>query len=117
MSQIEITLAEILDNSQETKVLGDSSKRASSVSLLEIDSKYINLDKQLTRVYGPALARSFKNSSHGRYGQQQRGSDGVHHPKNTILTSSLRNWSRCDHSFSMDFIENKNLNLLFSIIQ
>ncbi|XP_010474011.1 PREDICTED: transcription factor 25-like [Camelina sativa] len=67
-----------------------------------------------SQVYGSVLAISFRKSR-GRFGQQQRGSDGVYHPKGTILTSVLKDWPRWDHSLSMEFlgISNENGHKLF----
>lgn len=100
---------------QETKALGESSKKAPSRSVLEIDPKYLNLENELKRMYGSKVVRSLESSSQGGGGgpggssrQGRLGRRGVHHITKTVLISPMENWARWDRSFSMEFLETKD---------
>ncbi|VYS55765.1 unnamed protein product [Arabidopsis thaliana] len=100
---------------QETKPNADSSKKASSRFVLEIDSKYLNLENELRRTYGSKAMRSFESESGSQGGSSSRrgGRRGVHHITKTVLVSPKENWSRWDRSFSMEFLETKDGNNYF----
>uniref|UniRef100_A0A1J3CU59 Transcription factor 25 n=1 Tax=Noccaea caerulescens TaxID=107243 RepID=A0A1J3CU59_NOCCA len=98
---------------QETKALGESSKKAPSRSALEIDPKYLNLENELKRMYGSKVVRSLESSSQGGGAggssrQGRLGRRGVHHITKTVLISPMENWARWDRSFSMEFLETKD---------
>lgn len=103
------------DKVQETKPNADSSKKASSRFVLEIDSKYLNLENELRRTYGSKAMRSFESESGSQGGSSSRrgGRRGVHHITKTVLVSPKENWSRWDRSFSMEFLETKDGNNYF----
>ncbi|KAG7575184.1 Transcription factor 25 [Arabidopsis suecica] len=128
VAKAEITLDETLealglsanskqDKVQETKANADSSKKASSRFVLEVDPKYLNLENELRRMYGSKAMRSFESESGSQGGGSSRqvrgGRRGVHHITKTVLISPKENWSRWDRSFSMEFLETKDGNNYF----
>ncbi|XP_023640195.1 transcription factor 25 [Capsella rubella] len=104
-----------LEKVQDSKPNADSSKKASSRYVLEIDPKYLNLENELRRVYGSKALRSFESGTQGGGSSRlgRGGRRGVHHITKTVLISPKENWSRWDRSFSMEFLETKDGNNYF----
>ncbi|CAH2057699.1 unnamed protein product [Thlaspi arvense] len=99
------------EKAQETQAHSDSARKASSLrSVLEIETKYLNLENELRRMYGSKVARSLESSSQGGGSSRQGrgGRRGVHHIAKTVLITPMENWSRWDRSFSMEFLETKD---------
>ncbi|XP_057454967.1 uncharacterized protein LOC130746373 [Lotus japonicus] len=83
--------------------------KQNSISILQVDPKYLNAENELRRIFGSKVVKSFETSNQASSSRQIRGvRRGRHNLKKTVLVTPASNWVQCDDSLSMEFLETKN---------
>ncbi|KAJ0053825.1 hypothetical protein Pint_00712 [Pistacia integerrima] len=87
----------------------DNFVKQQSVSILQVDPKYLNVENELRRIFGSKVVKSFERSHQSGSSRQVRGGRrGSHHIRKTVLVSPSDQWPRWDGSFSMEFLETRD---------
>lgn len=87
----------------------DNFVKQQSVSLLQVDSRYLNAENELRRIFGSKVVKSFERTHQSGNSRQVRGGRrGSHHVRKTILVSPSEQWPRWDGSLSMELLEPKD---------
>ena len=78
-------------------------------SILQVDSKYLNAENELRRIFGSKVVKSFEKSHQAGSSRQIRGGrrGNLAHRKTIIVTPS-DHWPRWDGSLSMEFLETRD---------
>ena len=83
--------------------------KQSTLSILLVDPKYLNVENELRRIFGSKVVKSFEKSNQSSSSRQVRGGRrGNHHIRKTVLISPSDHWPRWDGSLSMEFLETKD---------
>lgn len=88
---------------------GDKLVKQCAPSVLQVDSKYLNADNELRRIFGSKVVKSFEKSNQAGSSTQIRGGRlGSHTRKKTVLVTPSDHWRRWDGSLSMEFLETRD---------
>lgn len=77
--------------------------------ILQVDSKYLNAENELRRIFGSKVVKSFEKSHQAGSSRQVRGGRrGILPHRKTILVTPSDHWPRWDGSVSMEFLETRD---------
>lgn len=77
--------------------------------ILQVDSKYLNAENELRRIFGSKVVKSFEKSHQAGSSRQIRGGRrGILPHRKTILVTPSDHWPRWDGSVSMEFLETRD---------
>lgn len=80
-----------------------------SVSVLQVDPKYLNAENELRRIFGSKVVKSFESSNQASSSRPIRGvRRGHYNLRKTILVQPADHWPRWDGSLSMELLETKD---------
>jgi hypothetical protein len=88
---------------------GDKLVKQCAPSVLRVDSKYLNAENELRRIFGSKVVKSFEKSNQAGSSRQIRGGrPRIHTHRKTLLVTPSDHWSRWDGSLSMEFLETRD---------
>uniref|UniRef100_A0A2P2IQM4 Transcription factor 25 n=1 Tax=Rhizophora mucronata TaxID=61149 RepID=A0A2P2IQM4_RHIMU len=113
------TLSLDVDSSRDqpgpTKTKSENARRheeyvkQNSPSILQVDSKCLNPENELKRIFGSKVVKSFEKSNQASSSRQVRGGRrGSHYARKTILITPSEHWPRWDGSLSMEYLESRD---------
>ncbi|XP_059458713.1 uncharacterized protein LOC132188307 [Corylus avellana] len=101
----------ILETLSPVKAEAANAKAQCVPSVLRVDSKYLNAENELRRIFGSKVVKSFEKSNQAGSSRQIRGGrhgSGSHVRRKTLLVTPSDYWDRWDGSLSMEFLETRD---------
>ncbi|XP_074313198.1 uncharacterized protein LOC141648435 [Silene latifolia] len=91
--------------------------KQTKTSILSVDSKLLNAENELRRIFGSKVVSQFENSNQTGTSRQGRGGKrGGYAHRKSLLVSPSEHWPRWDGSFSMEPLECKDGNQYFRYV-
>uniref|UniRef100_A0A5B7CBL4 Transcription factor 25 n=1 Tax=Davidia involucrata TaxID=16924 RepID=A0A5B7CBL4_DAVIN len=89
--------------------VGDSLVKQCTLSILQVDPKFLSAENELRRIFGSKVVNSFEKSHQTGSSRHIRGvRRGSHNHRKTILISPSSHWPRWDGSLSMELLETRD---------
>jgi hypothetical protein len=101
----------VLETLSPAKAEAATAKAQCVPSVLRVDSKYLNAENELRRIFGSKVVKSFEKSNQAGSSRQIRGGrhgSGSHVRRKTLLVTPSDYWDRWDGSLSMEFLETRD---------
>lgn len=92
-------------NENDHRIDHHSDIKEQTVSVLQVNQKYLNAEMELRRIFGSKVVKSFESSQVGSSRHTRGGRRGSHNSRKTILVTPLDHWPRWDASLSMEVLE------------